>query len=311
MIKKNMLGNFLLMLTAIVWGSSFVAQSVGGVIGTFSFNGLRSFVGSFALMVLIVAMRLITKKKTPNSKKLFVGGVCCGAVLFVSSTLQQLGMNLGVSSGKAGFMTALYIVMVPIIHIFMRKKVNASIWISVAVAVVGLYMLCLGTDASFDMTDPIGSLVSSFSFGAGELALLLCAVGYAGHIVVIDHFAPHVDCVKMSCIQFFVVFVLSLPMILFVEQPNVCDVAMQWLPLAYSGIMSCGVAYTLQMIGQRMTQPTVASLIMSLESVFAVIAGVIVLSEQHTVFEYIGCVLVLGAVIVAQLPSEKNAQREA
>ena len=264
MIKKNMLGNFLLMLTAIVWGSSFVAQSVGGVIGTFSFNGLRSFVGSFALMVLIVAMRLITKKKTPNSKKLFVGGVCCGAVLFVSSTLQQLGMNLGVSSGKAGFMTALYIVMVPIIHIFMRKKVNASIWISVAVAVVGLYMLCLGGDASFDMSDPLGSVIGSLSFGAGELATLLCAAVFAVHIVVIDHFAPKVDCVKMSCIQFFVVGVLSLPMILFVEQPTFENITLQLGPLFYAGIMSCGVAYTLQMIGQKMTQPTVASLLMSL-----------------------------------------------
>jgi len=306
MIKKNMLGNSLLLLTAVIWGSSFVAQSVGGVLGTFSFNGLRSFVGSFALMILIAAMRLITKKKTPNDKKLFIGGLCCGVVLFFSSTLQQLGMNLGVSSGKAGFMTALYIVMVPIIHIFMKKKVNAAIWSSVAIAVVGLYMLCLGADASFDLSDPVGSIVSSLSFGGGELALLLCAVGYAAHIVVIDHFAPHVDCVKMSCIQFFVAGVLSLPMILFAERPTLDGIAMQWFPLAYSGIMSCGVAYTLQMIGQKMTQPTVASLIMSLESVFAVISGMLVLSEQHTVFEYIGCVLVFGAVVIAQLPAKRK-----
>lgn len=308
MNKKNMLGNSLLLLTALVWGSSFVAQAVGGVLGTFSFNGIRSFVGSIALMVLIVSMRVITKKKTPNDKTLLLGGICCGVVLFASSTLQQLGMNLGVSSGKAGFMTALYIVMVPIIHIFMKKKVNTSIWISVVVAVIGLYMLCLGGDAAFDITDPIGSFAASFSFGGGEIALLLCAIGYAVHIVVIDHFAPRVDCVKMSCLQFFVVGVLSLPMIAFVEKPSIENVALQWLPLAYSGIMSCGVAYTLQMVGQKMTQPTVASLIMSLESVFAVVAGIIVLGEHHTVFEYIGCVLVFGAVIVAQLPSKEKAE---
>ncbi len=310
MTKKNLLGNFILLLTAVIWGSSFVAQTVGGSLGTFSFNGLRSFVGSAGLLVLIIALRLITGKKTKNDKTLVLGGVCCGCVLFVASTLQQLGMNLGISSGKSGFITALYIVMVPIIYIIMRKNVGKMIWVSVALAVLGLYMLCVGGDASFDISDPFGSILRSLSFGGGELATLLCAVVFAVHIIVIDHFAPKVDCVKMSCIQFFVVGVLSLPMILLVEHPTAENILLQSFPLLYAGIMSCGVAYTLQMIGQKMTQPTVASLLMSLESVFAVISGMLILSETHSVFEYIGCVLVFGAVIIAQLPFGEKISQE-
>lgn len=311
MLKKNMLGNALLLLTAIVWGSSFVAQTVGGVLGTFSFNGIRSLIGSAGLFVLVIALRFITGKKTKNDKTLFTGGIICGCVLFVASTFQQLGMNLGVSSGNSGFITALYIVIVPIIYVAMKKPVGKIIWVSVALAVLGLYMLCLGGDAKLDMSDPIKSIFGAFEFGMGELATLICAAVYAVHIIVIDRFAPKVDCVKMSCIQFAVVFVLSLPMILFFEKPSIADVGRQSFPLLYAGVMSCGVGYTLQMVGQKMTNPTVASLIMSLESVFAVIAGMIVLSETHTVFEYIGCVLVFGAVIIAQLPSKKDVSSDA
>jgi drug/metabolite transporter (DMT)-like permease len=309
MSRKNLLGNVLLLITAVIWGSSFVAQTVGGTLGTFSFNGIRSFIGSGALLVLIIALRLITKKKTKTDKTLLVGGIACGCVLFVASTCQQLGMNLGVSSGKSGFITALYIVMVPILYILLKKPVSKMIWVSVALAVVGLYLLCLGGDASFDMADPIGSIIGSLSFGLGELATLVCAVVFAIHIIIVDHFAPKVDCVKLSCIQFFVVGVLSLPMMLLVEHPSLSGIGAQTVPLLYSGLMSCGVAYTLQMIGQRMTKPTVASLLMSLESVFAVIAGMLILSETHSVFEYIGCVLVFGAVIIAQLPFGNNDEK--
>ena len=310
MAKKNFIGNTLLLITAVIWGSSFVAQTVGGSIGTFSFNGIRSFVGSGALFVLMIALRLITGKKTKTDKALFVGGLTCGVVLFFASTCQQLGMNLGVSSGKSGFITALYIVMVPILYAIMKKPVGKMIWFSVTLAVLGLYMLCVGGDASFDIHNPVGSIVSSLSFGAGEAATLACAIIYAVHIIVIDHFAPKVDCVKMSCLQFLVVGILSLPMILFVERPGLEEIGAQTIPLLYSGLMSCGVAYTLQMIGQKMTTPTVASLLMSLESVFAVISGMLILSESHSVFEYIGCVLVFGAVIIAQLPSKKGKPNE-
>ena len=309
MTKKNLLGNFLLLLTALVWGSSFVAQSVGGALGTFSFNGLRSFVGSAALFVLVLVLQAVTKKKTPNDKTLLVGGVSCGVILFAASTLQQLGMNLGVSSGKCGFITALYIVIVPLIYLMMKKKVAPMIWVSVVLGILGLYMLCLGGDAQFDISNPVQSIISSLSFGLGELAVLMCAVVFAVHIVVIDHFAPKVDCVKMSCIQFFVVGFLSLPMILTVEQPSLEDIKMQAFPLLYAGIMSCGVGYTLQMVGQKMTKPTVASLLMSLESVFAVISGMLILHETHTVFEYIGCAIVFGAVVIAQLPTKKKDEK--
>ena len=311
MSRKNLLGNVLLLITAVIWGSSFVAQTVGGSLGTFSFNGIRSFIGSGALLVLIIALRIITKKKTKTDKTLLIGGLSCGCVLFVASTCQQLGMNLGVSSGKSGFITALYIVMVPIIYIMMKRPVSRMVWVSVALAVVGLYMLRVGGDAAFDIKDPVGSVVRSLSFGMGEAATLACAIIYAVHIIVIDHFAPKVDCVKMSCIQFFVVGVLSLPMILLVEQPTFSGIGAQTIPLLYSGLMSCGVAYTLQMVAQKMTNPTVASLLMSLESVFAVISGMLILSERHSVFEYIGCALVFGAVIIAQLPFSNKAQKDA
>ncbi len=304
MTKKSMLGNILLLITAIVWGASFVAQSVGGTLGTFSFNGLRAIIGSLGIGIVVAVLELVTKKKTPNDKTLLLGGLSCGLVLFVASSLQQLGMNLGVSSGKSGFITALYIIIVPIIYKAMKKNVSSMIWVSVAFGVLGLYMLCM--DSSFNMSNPLKSIVTSFSFGAGEMAVLGAAVLFAVHIIVIDHFAPKVDCVKMSCLQFLVVGVLSLPMILFVEKPSLDNIQLQMIPLLYAGVMSCGVGYTLQMVGQSMTNPTVASLLMSLESVFAVVCGVIILNEQHTLFEYIGCVLVFGAVIVAQLP-QKNA----
>ncbi len=308
MTKKNMFGNALLLLTAVVWGSSFVAQAVGGALGTFSFNGLRSFVGSAGLLVVIAVMRLVRREKTKNDKALFIGGISCGIVLFAASTLQQLGLNLGVSSGKCGFITALYIVIVPLIYIIMKKNVGKAIWVSVLLAVLGFYMLCLGAEASFDLSDPVGSILGSLSFGAGEAVTLLCAVLFSVHIIVIDHFAPRVDCVKMSCLQFFVVGVLSLPMILLVEKPSVSAVLEYSQPMLYAGIMSCGVAYTLQMIGQKMTQPTVASLLMSLESVFAVIFGMLILGETHTSFEYVGCVLVFAAVILAQLPTKEKTK---
>ncbi len=308
MTKKNMLGNIILLITAIVWGASFVAQSVGGSLGTFSFNGIRSIIGSAGIGIVVLLLRVITRKKTKNDKNLFIGGLACGTVLFMASTLQQLGMNLGVSSGKCGFITALYIIIVPIIYKAMKKSVSPMIWVSVAFGVLGLYMLCM--DSSFDMSNPIKSIITSFSFGAGEAAVFLAAVLFAVHIIVIDCFAPKVDCVKMSGLQFLVVGVLSLPMILFAEQPSFENIQLQLVPLLYAGVMSCGVGYTLQMVGQSMTNPTVASLLMSLESVFAVICGVIILHEQHTLFEYIGCVLVFGAVVVAQLPQKDNKTAE-
>ena len=260
MTKKNLLGNAILLLTAVIWGSSFVAQTVGGVLGTFSFNGIRSLIGSTGLFILIIALRLITKKKTENNKDLFVGGVCCGLVLFVASTLQQLGMNLGVSSGNSGFITALYIVIVPIIYIALKKPVGGMIWVSVALAVMGLYMLCLGGDMKFDVNDPVGSIFSAFSFGMGELATLLCAVVYAVHIIIIDRFAPKVDCVKMSCIQFFTVGMVGTVLsLIFDRGVTLMAVVENTLPILFLGIGSSGIAYTLQILGQKGAHPAVAS----------------------------------------------------
>ncbi len=307
MTKKNMLGNLLLLIASIVWGASFVAQAVGGSLGTFSFNGLRSFIGAGAIGVVVLVLRIFKKRKTENSRELFLGGLSCGAVLFAASSLQQLGLNLGVSSGKCGFITALYIIIVPIIYKAMKKKVSPIIWVSVVLGAIGLYMLCM--DNSFDMANPLNSIVSSFSFGLGELAVLMAAALFAVHIIIIEHFAPKVDCIKMSGLQFLVVGVVSLPFIVIAEQPSADNIRLQLIPLLYAGVMSGGVGYTLQMVGQSMTKATVGSLIMSLESVFAVICGVVFLSEKHTVLEYIGCVLVFSAVIAAQLPQKEKEQK--
>lgn len=306
MTKKSMLGNFLLILTALIWGSAFVAQSVGGALGTFSFNGIRSFIGSAALLVVIVAMKIMKKETLKADRNLLLGGVLCGVVLFFASTLQQYGLNQGVSSGKAGFITTLYIIFVPVVYFFMKKGVSPRIWISVTLALVGLYLLCLGGEGDAE-GNFIKVLMSSFRFGMGEAAILLGAVVFSAHIIIIDYYAPKVDCVKMSAIQFFVVGLMSLPFMIFMEKPTFAAISFQMTPLLYAGVMSCSVAYTLQMIGQKITKPTVASLLLSLESVFAVMSGALILGERHSAVEYIGCFIVFAGVIIAQLPEkDKN-----
>ena len=195
--------------------------------------------------------------------------------------------------GKAGFITALYIVIVPILGIFFRKKVGLKLWVSVVIAIVGLYLLCM---------------TGSFSLQWGDFLILICAFCFSGHILVIDYFSPKVDGVQMSCIQFFTAAVLSTVAMLIVEgMPAVQDVLLSWIPVLYCGVMSSGVAYTLQIIGQKGVNPTIASLVLSLESVIAVLAGWIILGQSMSPREIMGCVLMFGAIILAQLPDKKNA----
>ncbi|WP_312352791.1 DMT family transporter, partial [Aminipila sp.] len=195
------------------------------------------------------------------------------------------------TAGKGGFITSLYIVIVPILGLFLKKKVRPVIWCCVAVAAVGLYMLCIK---------------NGFSIGMGDLLILLCAFGFSIHILVIDYFSPKTDGVKMSCIQFFIVSILSGIVMFAIETPTIANILTSWMPILYSGVLSSGVAYTLQIVAQKDTDPTVASLLLSLESVFAVLSGMVILHEVLSGREIFGCVLMFAAIIVAQLPSKED-----
>lgn len=287
----------LLFVAALIWGTAFVAQSVGmDHIGPFTFNAVRSLVGGIALIPVIL---FFNRCKSPerrqteraNRKTLLLGGVCCGLALGVASCLQQVGIQY-TTVGKAGFITALYIVIVPILGLFFHKKVGAKLWISVVVAILGLYLLCMS-----------GSLRLSW----GDFLVLLCALCFSAHIMVIDYFSPKVDGVEMSCIQFFVAAVFSAVLMLAVEGvPDPHAVAISWMPILYTGVLSSGVGYTLQIIGQKGVNPTVASLVLSLESVISVLAGWVILGQSMSSREILGCVLMFGAIILAQLPERKK-----
>ena len=292
MKKTDIKSPLLLFLAAFIWGVAFVAQSVGmDYVGPFTFNAVRSVIGGVALLPCIVLLgrREPKEEKKEDPKTLLTGGILCGIVLCIASNLQQIGINY-TTVGKAGFITAMYIVLVPILGIFLKKRAGIKVWISVVLAVAGLYLLCM---------------TEKFSLGKGDALVLLCALMFAIHILVIDYFSPKVDGVKLSCIQFLVCGVLStVPMFLF-EQPEMGAICSAWLPILYAGIFSCGVGYTLQVIGQKNMDPTVASLILSLESVISVLAGWVLLKQQLSGRELLGCVVMFAAIILAQLPDKK------
>lgn len=292
----------LLLLTAFIWGVAFVAQSVGmDYVGPLTFNASRFIIGAVFLIPCIAFLDTLKKKDTDTSgkplansesqdkKTLLIGGLCCGIAIAVASTLQQYGISM-TTVGKAGFITALYIVIVPILGIFLKKKPRLIIWVSVILALAGLYFLC--------MTD-------SLSFSKGDTMVLLCALAFSIHILIIDYFSPKVDGVRMSCIQFFIAGILcGIPALIF-EHPEFSSLIAAWAPILYAGILSCGVAYTLQIVAQKNYDPTIASLILSLESVFSVLAGWVILHQALAPREIFGCVLVFIAIILVQLP-ERN-----
>lgn len=283
----------LLAFTAFIWGTAFVAQSVGmEYIGPFTFNGVRSIIGAFTLLPCILFQKKSCRKiieEGSSRKDLVVGGLLCGALLFVASSLQQIGIKY-TSAGKAGFITSCYIVIVPLIGIFMKKTSGWKIWAAVVLALAGLYCLCI-TDG--------------FTVGKGDIFIFLCAMAFSVHILVIDYFSPRVNGVVLSCIQFFVCGVASLPCMFVFETPDMVAIISAWMPILYAGVLSCGVAYTLQIIGQRNVNPTIASLILSLESCFSVLAGWVILHEKLSIKESLGCVLMFVAIILAQLPDKK------
>jgi len=292
--------SLLLLLTATIWGVAFVSQSVGmDYVGPFTFNAARSLIGAAVLVPCIALLKKMREKngeeaeihREEDKKTLLRGGACCGVILAVASSLQQFGL-VYTTVGKAGFITAMYIILVPLLGTFAGKKVGLRIGISVAIAVAGLYLLCM---------------TESLKPEAGDILVLLCAVVFSFHILAVDHYSPLVDGVKMSCIQFFVCGILcGIGMFLF-EEPKLSMLLAAWKPVLYAGVMSCGVAYTLQIVGQKGMNPTVASLIMSLESVISVIAGFILLHEVLSRKELLGCVLMFAAIILAQLPDRKPA----
>ena len=285
--------SLLLFLTAVIWGVAFVAQSAGmEYVGPFTYNGVRSILGGIALLPCIA---VLSGKQRPErvSDRTLSGGLCCGLLLFAASTFQQLGIQY-TAVGKAGFITAMYILIVPLLGLAVHKKVGLKVWIGVGFGVCGLYLLCMQ---------------GGFGFAKGDALELICAVLFSFHILVIDYFSPRADGVKMSCIQFWVCGVLSLIGAFVFETPEIHSILRAWKPIGYGGIMSCGVAYTLQIIGQRDMNPTVASLILSLESVVSVIAGFLILHQAMSVRELGGCFMMIVAIVLAQLPGKRLAGR--
>lgn len=290
--------------TAMIWGISFVAQSTSADhIGAFTFNAARCFAGFLALLVLIPLFRRFGKQLiqplSPQEKKahfrgLIWGGFCCGTALALACNLQQLGMVAGASAGKTSFITTMYVVLVPICGLFLKKKVPLTVWLGVMIAVAGLYCLCIK---------------ENFTIVFSDFLVLLCAFAYTLQILVIDHFAPHYDGVALSCVQFFFTAAWSAVCMLVFEGDQLSWTALLSCmgEILYVGIFSGGLAYTLQILAQKESRnPTMVSLLLSLESVFGVLAGAIFLQEKMSGKEYLGCVLMLIAVVLAQLPAPKR-----
>ncbi len=289
---KQIRNNLFPILAAMIWGSAFVAQSVGAeYFPPFAFNAVRSCIATVALLVVVVLFAKVRKEPILPSKEqrktLLIGGLCCGGVLTCASALQQAGLG-ETDPGKAGFITALYIVLVPIASLFFKKRAPLTVWGAVILAAAGLYFLCI---------DP----TQAFQIQSGDLLLIGCAGCFTAHIMVVDHFTQKVDGVRLSMMQFFFVALFSGILMLFFEQPDWSLLPHCTVPLLYTGVLSSGVAYTLQILAQKDANPSVVSLLMSLESVFAVLAGLL-FGDRMSGWEWLGCGLMLIAVFIAQLP---------
>ena len=294
-IKRNLRQTVLPLLAAVIWGTGFSAQSAGADhVGPFTFTALRGLVAFVALLAVDgAAARMVPGRKsifhlTAGEKRALLRGAgACGVMLTLASNMQQLGIA-GTSAGKAGFITAMYIVIVPLFGLFCGRRPSALLWGSVSIAVAGLYFLCM---------------TEGFAISPGDGAVLLCAVLFSGHILTIDHFSRNLDGIQMSCIQFLVVALLSgVGMVLF-ERPSLTAVAACAGPVLYAGLLSSAVGYTLQILAQKGANPTVVSLLLSLESVFAALGGAVLLGETMSRREITGCLLMLAAVALAQLPA--------
>ena len=297
--KKQLRNTLLLLLGALIWGTAFVAQSVGsGYVGPYTFLAARSWLACAFLIVLVLLRRGKARKADPgvpfwiNGRMLLRGGAFCGIALFAASAAQQIGIGT-TSTAKAGFMTALYVVLVPVTSIFFGSRPGVKLWGCVVVSVVGLYLLCLAGRDTLSLT-------------GGEWQLLLCAALFTLQIMLVNHFSPQLDGIQLSFMQFLVVAVLSTVFMFAFETPTVEQFRGAAVSIAYCGIMSSGVAYTLQIVGQKELDPTIASLAMCLESVFSALAGWLILGETLSATELCGCVLMFGAIVASQLPEKKR-----
>ncbi|MEG0775811.1 DMT family transporter [Clostridium sp.] len=297
MDNKRLVANLLLLLTAAIWGFAFVAQRIGSqFVGAFTFNGIRFALGALSLIPLIIYFD--KKKKSQSSddseskievtaKKTIISGIVVGMVLYAGATLQQVGL-IYTTAGKASFITGLYMVFVPLMGIFLKQKIGKNSWIGVALAVVGLYLLSVNED---------------FSMGYGDILEVIGAIFWAIHILTIDNFAKKIDPLKLSCIQFATCSFLSLVTALLFEQITMSGISKALIPILYGGLLSVGVAYTLQVVAQKNAKPSHAAIILSMESVFGAIGGALLLSESMSSRGYIGCALILGGILVSQIKS--------
>ena len=308
MKQKPLFSSILLLTAAIIWGFAFVAQEkLADSVPTFTVNALRSLIAAVALIPVAAVTRRIQGKKlrennSADRKKLIKAGVICGVMLCVATNLQQFGIALypegAPASAHSGFLTALYIIFVPVFGLFLGKKPGLFVAIAVVLATVGLYFLCL--------YEGFGALY------AGDIVVLICGMAFAVQILCVDHYIGSVDGVKLSSIQFLVTGILSTILMLIFEKPDPGAVLSAWQPILYLALLSSGVGYTLQIIGQKYAaSPTLASILMSMESVFAVIGGVIFMGAIPKVNEWIGCGVMLIAIIIAQLPSDILKQKRA
>ncbi len=292
-MKNRLRGSLALLIGTVIWGSAFIAQSVGmDYIGPFTFQTMRSVLAVPFLILVVFVMERNPKDTVKKwlQPQLWKAGLPCGIALFVAAGLQQMGI-VHTSAGKAGFITAMYIVLVPILGLFLKKKPPFTAWISVCLAVVGLYLLsCVGVS----------------QVNIGDLYLLGCAFGYAVQITIVDRMSGGMDGLRLNCVQSLICGILSGAVMLITEEPVLSNILACWIPLVYAGIFSLGIAFSLQIVGQKYLEPTPASLIMSLESVFAVLFGWLLLNERMTNYEIIGCILMFTAVIISQIPVKKS-----
>ncbi len=303
-MKTQMRNSMMLMLCAFIWGTAFVAQSAGSGMGAFSFLAGRSWLAVLVLAPTVKVFDALRRRQgvpggspqTPAQRRLLLcAGLVCGTFLFAASSAQQVGITLNPSTAKAGFLTAMYVVLVPVFGLLLGRRGSAQLWVSMVIAVGGLYLLC--------MKNGFGGIEPS------DWALMLCAVLFSFQIMSVDHFSPRLDGVRLSFLQFFVVSVESTAAALIFETPTAAQFAENAVPLLYCGVMSSGVAYTLQILGQRDLNPAVASLIMCLESVFSALGGWLLLGQSLSVREWMGCVLIFAAVVLAQLPVPARRQK--
>ncbi len=290
---RKMKSNLLLALAAFIWGIAFVAQSVSmDHIGPWTFICIRNFIAATTLYILMPVLKKFTgnEEKSSNKKEMWIGGICCGIALAIASMFQQTGI-IYTTVGKAGFLTALYTVIVPLLSLFLGKKSKWNVYVAVGISIVGMYFLCMNED---------------FSIAYGDILVLICALMFAFHILIVDYFVQKIDGIQLSCIQFLTSGLFCLiPMLVF-EHPNLTDIFAAAVPILYAGILSSGAGYTLQIVGQKDADPSIAGMILSLESVFAALAGTILLHEVLSLRELFGCILVFSAIIFSQMQFQKK-----